>query len=242
MSSHPSTIIGSDASEDANLTCPHGESICAYKDEIFALRREVARLTEQSTTDALTNLYNFRFFNEALITEMERTRRSAQPMALILLDIDHFKAFNDKWGHELGNKALIHISRLINLTVRKLDMACRFGGEEFIIILPNTDLQQAIQVAERLREALAKTPYETDLNEQITITASLGLDVFAMHNRDTAESFLQRADAWLYQAKNKGRNCVAHPEINNDRDAVAVTTEEKDALFGMHAGADRASE
>lgn len=212
-------------------TCSNGDLPCGYLSEINYLREEVLRLTEQIRIDALTGLFNFRFFTESLAIEMERTRRSDQPMGLVILDIDHFKVFNDRWGHDAGNRALIHVAQLIILAVRKLDIACRFGGEEFVLILPNTELPQAVQVAERLRTMIASTPFAVALNESVAITASLGIDVFSASDGDTTDSLLKRTDAWLYQAKHQGRNCLAHPRIELPLDRVSVTLEEKEALF-----------
>jgi diguanylate cyclase (GGDEF)-like protein len=182
-------------------------------------------------TDALTGLYNFRFFRETLALEMERTRRGTQPLSMILLDIDHFKNFNDKWGHDVGNKALIHISNLIKITIRKLDFGCRFGGEEFVILLPNTDLLQAVNVADRLREMIASEPLEID-KHSIAITASLGVDEFTSRNSEACEAFIHRVDSWLYKAKQSGRNQVAYPVPSIETKTDSVTQEEKNALFG----------
>ena len=213
------------------LSCPHGEVPCQFQQELQTLRQEVDLLKELVRTDALTGLYNFRFFSDALPLEMERASRSFQPLSLIILDIDHFKGFNDRWGHELGNRALSHIAQLIALTIRKLDFACRFGGEEFIILLPNTDLRQANNVAERLREIIANTPLVHE-QELITITASLGVDEYRGNHSDSPEGFVERVDTWLYQAKHDGRNCVKGPVIEPADVSTTVTTEEKDALFG----------
>lgn len=218
-------------SNAAELFCPQGDVPCEFQQELQSLRQEVDLLKEQVRTDALTGLFNFRFFSDALPLEMERASRSFQPLSLIILDIDHFKGFNDRWGHELGNRALLHVARLIGLTVRKLDFACRFGGEEFVILLPNTDLRQANYVAERLREIIANTPL---LHEQhsIVITASLGVDEYRSNHSDGPDGFIERVDAWLYQAKHAGRNCVKGPVIEPADASTTVTAEEKDALFG----------
>jgi diguanylate cyclase (GGDEF)-like protein len=168
---------------------------------------------------------------------MERASRSFQPLSLIILDIDHFKGFNDRWGHELGNRALSHVAQLIGLTVRKLDFACRFGGEEFVILLPNTDLRQAKNVAERLREIIATTSLALE-QELITITASLGVDEYRGNHSDSSDGFVERVDAWLYQAKHAGRNCVKGPVIEPADVSTTVTTEEKDALFGAFGSDD----
>jgi diguanylate cyclase (GGDEF)-like protein len=218
-------------SDFASQSCPLSDIPCQFLQELQTLRQEIDLLKEQVRTDALTGLYNFRFFSDALPLEMERARRSFQPLSLIILDIDHFKGFNDRWGHELGNRALTHIAKLIALTIRKLDFACRFGGEEFVILLPNTDLRQTMSVAERLREIIAITPL-VDEEDIITITASLGVDEFRGNHSDTPEGFVERVDAWLYRAKHAGRNCVQGPVIEISEVSTTVTPEEKDALFG----------
>lgn len=225
------------SSDFVALSCPIGDVSCRFLQELSSLRQEVDVLKEQVRTDALTGLYNFRFFSDALPLEMERASRSFQPLSLIVLDIDHFKGFNDRWGHEVGNKALSHIAQLIALTIRKLDFACRFGGEEFVILLPNTDLRQSINVAERLREIIANTPLTQD-RDSIAITASLGVDEYRGNHSDSPEGFLERVDTWLYQAKHAGRNCVKGPVIEPADVSTTVTTEEKDALFGMFGSSD----
>lgn len=214
------------------INCPLGETTCPVILALDELKTEVAYLKQQVRTDALTGLYNYRFFSDTLPLEMERAKRAFQPLSLIVLDIDHFKKFNDQWGHELGNQALEHISGLINQTVRKLDFACRFGGEEFVIILPNTDLRQARSVAERLREIIASTPLFHPTDKPIEITASMGVDEFRANHSDTPESFLERVDTWLYQAKHAGRNCVMGPPVVETVIESLVTNDEKSALFG----------
>jgi diguanylate cyclase (GGDEF)-like protein len=201
-------------------------------EELLILRNEVNDLRHQVQTDALTSLYNFRFFSNVLPLEMERARRSSQPLSLIILDIDNFKQFNDHWGHELGNQALVHVSQLIALTIRKLDFACRFGGEEFAVILPNTDLHQAINVAERLRFAIAASPLEAGGNS-ISLTASVGVDEFRSTDTDNPQGFIERVDAWLYQAKNAGRNLVKGPVVVPADTSTHVTADEKEALFSV---------
>ncbi len=220
------------SSHETLSSCQSSAASCLFRGELKQLQDEVNVLKEQVRTDALTGLYNFRFFSDTLPLEMERARRSFQPLSLIILDIDHFKQFNDRWGHELGNHALVHVSQLIAQTIRKLDYACRFGGEEFVIILPNTDLRQAANVAERLRETLVLTPLTHEGVEPIPITASLGVDEFRAHHSDTPQGFIERTDAWLYQAKHAGRNKVTHPPLAGASPSTTVSVEEKDALFG----------
>lgn len=222
-----------DEKNTLDLYCPRGDSACHFLGEIVELRKAVDSLTEMVRTDALTGLFNFRFFTETIALEMERTRRGTQPLSMILLDIDHFKKFNDQWGHELGNHALVHIANLIKLAVRKLDFPCRFGGEEFVILLPNTDLRQAVNVADRLCEMIASTPLDLEGGDSIAITASLGVDQFSSSNSESSEAFTHRVDAWLYKAKHSGRNQIAHPELVTILHNESVTMEEKDALFNL---------
>ena len=221
----------SDEKTITDLNCPRGDSACHFLGEISDLRKAVDSLTEMVRTDSLTGLFNFRFFTETIALEMERTRRGTQPLSMIFLDIDHFKKFNDQWGHEQGNSALVHIAALIKLAVRKLDYPCRYGGEEFVILLPNTDLRQAVNVAERLCEIIAATPLEVAGQDPITITASLGVDQFTSVNSETSEAFIHRVDAWLYKAKDKGRNRVSCPALTTNARIESVSAEEKNALF-----------
>lgn len=223
--------IASDERNMPDLNCPRSENSCHFLGEIVELRKTVDSLTEMVRTDALTGLFNFRFFTETLALEMERTRRGTQPLSMILVDLDHFKKFNDQWGHELGNHALVHIANLMKLAVRKLDFPCRFGGEEFVILLPNTDLRQAVNVADRLREMIATTPLEVTGQNAIPMTASLGVDQFSSSNTETSEAFIKRVDSWLYKSKHNGRNQVAYPDLNAATRLESVTQEEKNALF-----------
>lgn len=218
------------------LCCPSSETGCHFQQEILSLRQELDLLKHQVRTDALTGLYNFRFFSDILPLEMERTRRALQPLSLIILDIDYFKLFNDRWGHECGNQALVHVAQLIAATIRKLDFACRFGGEEFVVVLPNTDLYQAMNVAERLRNVIATTPLM--LQDAVTITASLGVDEFRANHSDSVQGFIERVDAWLYQAKHAGRNLVRGPIVTPVVTGTNVTADEKEALFGMFGSED----
>jgi diguanylate cyclase (GGDEF)-like protein len=217
---------------NVNLCCHYGERQCEFLDEITQLREKVDSLTELVRTDALTGLYNFRFFNETIELEMERTRRGTQPLSMILLDIDHFKKFNDKWGHHIGNHALVHIASLIKIAIRKLDFGCRFGGEEFVILLPNTDLRQAVSVANRLREMIESVPLDLEGLGIIGVTASLGVDEFTSRDSESCEAFVHRVDAWLYKAKEQGRNQVFSPGLSGTSVVGSITQEEKSALFG----------
>lgn len=222
-------------SELAADDCPAGLNDCASLREIAELRRQLAELSEMVRTDLLTGLANYRTFISALEQELERTRRSGQPTTLIMLDIDHFKQVNDRWGHDLGNRALVHVASLVRQALRKLDIACRYGGEEFAIILPNTDLPTSVPVAERLRRLIANTPLEL-ADQNLTLTVSLGLDTFATVEELHAEELVQRADKYLYQAKQEGRNCVRHASLPR---IDPVSAEEKSALFNLFGSGQR---
>jgi diguanylate cyclase (GGDEF)-like protein len=209
--------------------CPSGKKECHIIDELAELRRSLAELSELVRTDPLTGLANYRYFSRALEQELERTERSAQPTTLIMLDIDHFKRVNDQWGHEIGNQALIHIAKLTRQTVRRLDIPCRYGGEEFAIILPNTNLQASIPVAERLRQTIAETPLTLG-DKKLHMTASLGIDTYRIGEKATPKELVQRVDHYLYQAKQEGRNLVRHASLPPSE---VVSREEREDLFKL---------
>ncbi len=195
--------------------------------ELVRLRSELESLRALVHTDELTGLFNYRHFAQALDLEMERSRRSGKSMALLMIDLDHFKRFNDTWGHEAGNMALRHVARLIQNTVRRLDIPCRYGGEEFAIILPDTSLHAACVLAERLRTVVTGTPVHWEGNT-LALSCSIGVDVHTAADRDDASGFVRRADAWLLQAKTQGRNRVCHPV---ESPATHVESDERDMLL-----------
>ncbi len=206
--------------------CPVGKTDCAIASEVAELRKRLMELADQVRTDSLTGIANHRYFIQALEQEIERTQRSGQPTSLIMLDIDFFKKVNDRWGHETGNQALIHISRLLQQTVRKLDIPCRYGGEEFAVILPDTDLSSCIQVAERIRQVIEESPLIV-AEKPLKMTASLGIATYTTNHQTTTEDLVKQADRYLYQAKETGRNRVCHAEPPS---VDIVSAEEKQAL------------
>ncbi|MDP1930843.1 MAG: GGDEF domain-containing protein [Gammaproteobacteria bacterium] len=219
---------------DAPLLCPVGEPACSYLPELDRLRAEVGALLALARTDELTGLYNYRHFTQAMEMEMERTRRSGKPMCLIMFDLDHFKIFNDRWGHEFGNSTLVHTARLLMGTIRRLDIACRYGGEEFAIILPDTPLRAGIMLANRLREKIANSPLSPGGHE-VSITASFGVDVYHPESRDDVSQFLQRTDSWLFEAKVRGRNMVCHSAVESES---GVSQDERDLLLKSDSASD----
>jgi diguanylate cyclase (GGDEF)-like protein len=195
--------------------CATGEEHCAHLPEIVRLREEVKKLAALVRTDELTRLYNFRHFNQALSLEMERSRRSGQSVCLIMLDLDHFKIVNDAHGHEAGNIVLSYIANLIKETIRRLDIACRYGGEEFTIILPDTTLKQGIRFANRLRLIIKSSSIKVG-EVLMGVEASFGVDVYNRGDRLSENDFVKKVDALLYTAKAEGRNRVCYENNEND--------------------------
>lgn len=222
MAQHPNTLP----------TCPTSNESCEIISELTDLRDKVSELSELVHTDTLTGLSNFRYLMQALEQEMERTRRTGHATGLIMMDLDHFKKVNDQWGHDVGNQALILAARLIRAAVRKMDAPCRYGGEEFAIILPATDHHQTIQVAERIREMIEDTPLVFD-QQELSLTASFGVDIYNAKVGGGVEEMIKRADSFLYQAKQEGRNRVCYAPIEIKPDLSSVSHDEKEALFGL---------
>jgi diguanylate cyclase (GGDEF)-like protein len=199
---------------------------CPIAIEVIELRRNLSELSDLIRTDTLTGIANYRYFLMALEQEIERTQRSGQPTSLIMLDIDFFKKVNDQWGHEVGNQALIHLASLLQQTVRKLDIPCRYGGEEFAVILPDTPMAASIPVAERIRESVEKTPLNV-AGKLLKMTVSLGITTYTEQQKITVSELVKQADEYLYRAKESGRNRVCHPDLPI---IEIVSTEEKQAL------------
>ena len=216
-------------SEASLPRCPSGLDPCPVVAEVAALRSQLADLAEQVRTDRLTGLGNYRFFRQALDQELERTQRSLQPTALIMLDVDFFKQVNDRHGHDIGNRALVHLAGLLGRTLRRLDIPCRYGGEEFAVILPDSDLAAALQVAERVRRVIAETPLQV-AGTPLSLTASLGVATCSIGHPRTAEQLIRDADRHLYRAKKTGRNRVCHPPLPP---ADRVSREERQALSSL---------
>ncbi|MEX2131420.1 MAG: GGDEF domain-containing protein [Pseudohongiellaceae bacterium] len=198
--------------EPTHRECPAGNHLCPHLPEVIKLREEVRELSALVRTDELTGLFNFRFFNQAVELEMERTRRSGQPTVLIMMDLDHFKVVNDAYGHEVGNHALTYVAKIITNTIRRLDIPCRYGGEEFALILPDTDLSPGVLFANRLRLIMESARIEIQ-GVDIKLTASLGVAVFQKGDELSPREFIDKVDGFLYEAKQAGRNRVRHPVL-----------------------------
>ena len=181
------------------------------QDELDQKNRELEvankRLRKLSITDGLTELFNHRHVHQLLHEEFERSSRSGEPAAVAMLDLDRFKQINDTYGHPTGDVILYETARILRETAREIDMVGRYGGEEFITILPNTGEEEAAAFAERVRAAVEGHVYRDDANE-IRMTLSCGVASFPASGVETPEALLKRADDALYVAKESGRNRV----------------------------------
>jgi diguanylate cyclase (GGDEF)-like protein len=169
--------------------------------------RMLDELKKLSITDGLTQLYNSRHFYSQLKGEIERCNRYEHKLSLLLLDIDNFKEYNDSYGHLEGDKILVRLGHVIKSCLRKMDTAYRYGGEEFTIILPDTDGDEARTVAERLRAAVGSEDFTDGRNPDVRITISIGVTEY-IHDEEIA-IFVQRADKAMYLSKQSGRNRVS---------------------------------
>ncbi len=165
---------------------------------------DIDRLASDSVTDALTGLYNRRYFNNNLKVESERSDRYGPHLSLILLDVDFFKKYNDTFGHTEGDKVLSMIGNIIKKCIRQTDSGCRYGGEEFAVILPQSDIDSASLTAERIRKCVESETAE--LNDGVTISA--GISQYQL--KQNLSEFIKNSDSALYKAKESGRNCVIH--------------------------------
>lgn len=226
---NPATPV--DKESDPDLECPVGETSCPWLDEIQQLRSRISELAELVSTDALTGLFNFRHFKTVLQIEMDRSKRSGIPTSLVLVDIDHFKAVNDNFGHEVGNQALVHISNILRGEVRTTDIVCRYGGEEFAMIFPETHLNLAVKVADRIRQIIEKTPVPYN-DDEIKLTVSMGASVYMKTSVLGIDNFVDSVDKYLYEAKQSGRNCICHVDYSDLRTVNEIGVDERVLLFG----------
>jgi diguanylate cyclase (GGDEF)-like protein len=164
-------------------------------------------LREQSIRDPLTGLYNRRYMEAALKQQLSRVTRQLHPLGIIMIDIDHFKLFNDTYGHAAGDALLRELCKLLQSQIRGEDIACRYGGEEFTLIMPDASLEVAQQRAEHLRQQAKQLKWQDASQFHEGITLSAGVAIYPEHGR-TIENVLRAADAALYRAKQEGRDRV----------------------------------
>ena len=177
----------------------------SYQDELE--ERFQQQLYESATRDGLTRLYNKRFFLDRLAQEFAYAQRHGEPLSLVIFDIDHFKRINDTWGHPVGDVVLQEIASRVSATVRTEDILCRYGGEEFAIIMREAPAEKGWLVAERVRRVVADAPFHHE-SGALPVTISLGLATLQSGNLVDAGALVAEADRRLYEAKHRGRNQV----------------------------------
>jgi diguanylate cyclase len=200
------------------------ERLNVSKQEINQLQQNLETMRHESQTDPLTTLANRKHFDQALEKALEEAVAKREPLALMMTDIDHFKRFNDTFGHQTGDQVLRLVAMSVKNNVKGQDIAARYGGEEFAVVLPNTVLRSATTVADHVRRSvMTKQLMKRSTHEQLgRITISIG--VATLREGDTAQSLLGRADECLYAAKRAGRNRViaeSDPEAITDQTKVA---------------------
>ena len=182
-----------------------GKRIVGLQEELVAARHKMEQL---ALTDGLTGLLNRRALMDALRRDEDRMRRAQEPIAVVMTDVDHFKRFNDRYGHQTGDQVLCLVADCLQASVRTGDQVGRWGGEEFLLILPGADVLQASEVAERCRELIANQVLEDPEHGEIRVSSSFGVASTEGADREDIMSLVQQADQALYWAKEAGRNCV----------------------------------
>ena len=172
--------------------------------------RALAELIPAAQTDGLTQVLNRRTLTDRLVSELDRARRYGHSVAVLMLDLDHFKLVNDTRGHLVGDGVLKDTAEILRSAVRSADFVARYGGEEFVIVLPETSLDGAVTFAECLRERIAGTGFQGGVGVTLTISVSIGVALFPGPRITSADDLLASADTALYRAKADGRNRVRH--------------------------------
>jgi diguanylate cyclase len=206
--------------QDANQALE--QKLEASRDDIQALQRDLDEVRRESMLDPLTKIFNRKSFDDGILKAFAAAE-AGEPLCLMLVDIDHFKRFNDTWGHQTGDQVLRLVAMTLKSNLKGKDMAARYGGEEFAAILPQTDLEGAVILADNIRKAVqAKELLKRSTNEKLgRITASFGVAIY--HPGDTPSSLIDRADRCLYAAKHAGRNRVfSETELKPDDKTVAA--------------------
>jgi len=188
------------------------EKLEAERKEKERYRKEIDRLKPLTIRDGLTGAYNHRYFMDQLETEVRESNRYHNPLSLMIIDIDHFKGFNDNHGHQAGDYVLRCLTEIATNVLRETDIFARYGGEEFAAIMPNTSEKEAEEAAERLRQAVESYDLRY-MGQKLSITISVGV---ASHKTESADDLITKADQPLYVAKDLGRNCVVSRSFAED--------------------------
>ena len=222
-------IAGLDAGADDYLTKPFhlgelearlraGKRIVDLQNELIAAR-ETLRI--QAMQDPLTQILNHGAILDALLNEINRAQREHQPLSLILADLDGFKNVNDSYGHVAGDQVLIEVARRMRNCLRSYDAIGRYGGEEFLVVLPNSDDSQALRLAERIRVAICSEPFRFQ-RVNLAVTVSQGVTTWTDPDSIPIERLIQAADRALYTVKNSGRNSVEHVQFDSQAEEPFV--------------------
>jgi two-component system, cell cycle response regulator len=171
------------------------------------VNRAKARLEQLAVSDELTGLYNYRYLHTRLSEEFKRAERYRDPLACAMVDIDHFKEFNDRYGHDVGDRVLAEVAERLRAGVREIDVVARYGGEEFLLVLPSTHFAGALAVADRVWRAVGESPFQIDGTPR-QVTISVGVALYPSRDVTTKDQLLKAADKALYQAKADGRDRI----------------------------------
>lgn len=191
--------------------------------EVSELRTKLDDVRKESLTDPLTGIANRKAFDMELAEAIKQSSESGEPLALLMGDIDHFKNFNDTWGHQTGDQVLRLVAGCLSENVKGRDTAARYGGEEFAVILRNTTLNDAVSLADQIRLYVERKKLVKKSTGDILGTISISIGVAQLGPDDTRTSLIQRADSCLYAAKNAGRNCVmSDAKLSLGQDVIAA--------------------
>jgi diguanylate cyclase len=191
------------------------ERLALSKTEISNLQQNLEEIRAESLTDPLTGLGNRKYFDRSLDTAVANAVSSGEPLSLLMFDVDHFKAFNDSYGHLTGDQVLRLVGMSLKQSIKGQDITARYGGEEFAVVLPNTALRQALTVADHIRRAVMSKELKKKSTGEILGRVTISVGVSMLKAGDDIDSLIERADACLYAAKRAGRNrvvCEADPE------------------------------
>ena len=196
------------------------ERLVLSKTQISSLQQSLEAIRAESLTDPLTGLGNRKYFDRSIEAMVQAALASGEPLSLLMFDIDHFKSFNDSYGHLTGDQVLRLVSMSLKQTIKGQDITARYGGEEFAVVLPNTALRQALTVADHIRRAVMSKELKKKSTGEILGRVTISVGVSMLKPDDDTHSLIERADACLYAAKRAGRNrvvCEADPEYVAER-------------------------